>query len=64
MVASSLMHTFTFLFIYLKYTFGYYDEMIDFKELDDEGTTYNLVQGFRYHYWGNSTKYENEIILV
>ena len=41
-VAASLMHFLTFWFVYLRYYFGAYDEMIDLKSLDESNDYYNL----------------------
>ena len=60
------MHNLTFLWVYFEYMFGAYDEIIDFKKIDDDENIkyYNWEQGFRYHYWGLSTKYDQDTLLV
>lgn len=64
-VAASLMHTVTFPKTFYNFYYrGKYDEMVDFKSLDEEGTIYNLKQGTVYHYWGTNTEYDLETLLV
>ena len=65
MIASALMHTFTFPITFVQFYYrGTYDVAIDFKALDEAETIYNLRQGTIYHYWGTNTSYDMETLLI